>query len=117
MRANLEASLRLLDRAPSLVNRRIQIREYVSRSRNLGRIDRHFATNTQFSMNVAVVRTPLSGSHLMFDDDDETWYDINLDSIVNFLEHSPYHWEISEYFEQETERRSIIQVIDGDKLS
>jgi hypothetical protein len=108
--ANKAAIAKLLEIAPTFVNRHVVISESISRSRLIGGHDRHFATQSQFAMMVKSVDTLISGSQLQFGDGERTWYGIALDCIVRIDDHDPQRLEIAEHFETEMERLTIIHM-------
>jgi len=114
--------LQVIDIAPHFIGYRVPITESISRSRNIGNHDHHFATQSQFEMNIQRVDTFLSGSQLQFYDKQHTWYSIALEALVQFDYQLHTRLELVEQFEAETERRTLLTVIEyaptvGDQLS
>jgi hypothetical protein len=108
--ANKAAIIKLLEITPTFVNHPVVINESITRSRNIGGHDRHFATQSQFAMMVKSVDTLISGSQLQLADGDHTWYGIALECVVHIDDHDPQQLEIVEHFETEIERRTIIRL-------
>jgi len=114
VRANKAAIAKLLEITPTFVNQHIVINESISRRRTLGGHDRHFATQSQFAMVVKHIHTLISGTQLQFDNGEGAWYGIALECVVSINDHDPKRLEIIEYFETETERKTIIHITTED---
>lgn len=100
----------LLRQVPDLRHHQIEILESISRQRQQGGHNRHFATQTKLVMVVTDIYTFLSGAQLQFAQHDQLWYGIALDYVVRFERH-PTTWEIAEHFEQQTERLTRIRIL------
>ncbi|MFZ0544550.1 MAG: hypothetical protein WAM60_03895 [Candidatus Promineifilaceae bacterium] len=96
---------KLVQLAHSYIGKSIKVDESISRSREIGQHNRHFATHTYFSFTVEDVFVAFSGAQLMLLGTNAR-YGISLDSIVSFKDENGL--EIVEHFEQKTERRTRI---------
>lgn len=106
----------LLELAPSLIGRRVSIRESISRSRDVGGHDRHFATSSQLTLQVRTTDTALSGAQLQFDDGAQTWYGVALAAVVEVQYEEGQQLRIVEQFETRTERLTVITILEcGDR--
>lgn len=94
----------------SLEGRRIQVQQSLSRSREVGGHDRHFAATLQFSFTVKHVGWTMSGGHLYLNGDD-SWLGILLENVRAF-EQTPEGFVVTEHFEDETERQTTISVLE-----
>lgn len=92
--------------AHSYTGKRVKVDESISRSRDVGRHDRHFASHSHFTIDVEDVVVIYSGAQLAFLGPDAR-YGISLDSVVAF-EGDETALEIVEHFEEKTERRTRI---------
>lgn len=88
----------LIDLAHTFLHKPIIITESISRSRNIGKHDRHFATHTVFSFTVDNIFVAFSGAQLMFTGE-KARYGISLDSVVRFQTDDD-RLEIVEHFEK-----------------
>ena len=100
-----------LDIAPALAGKRVTIRESLSRSRDVGGHDRHFATSSHLQFTVQRINTLLSGTHRQFDDGVEQWYGVALEVVVAVHYVDGQRLEIREQFETKTERLTVISII------
>jgi len=98
----------LIDLPHTYLNQPITISESISRSRNVGKHDRHFATHTFFSFTVDNIFVAFSGAQLTFMGE-EARYGISLDSVVRYHRENG-QLDIVEHFEQETERLTTISI-------
>ena len=96
----------LIELAYDLNGKHITVVESISRSRDVGKHDRHFATHTRFSFTVENVFVAFSGAQLSFMGEGVR-YGISLDSVVSFQANGR-ELEIVEHFEQKTERQTHI---------
>lgn len=101
----------LIEHFEALVGKEILIYESISRSREVGKHDRHFATHSQFKMQLKDVGVSFSGLNLMLEGEDVFFYGIACEKIVNVRRASENDVEIVEWFEEQTERLSTICVI------
>jgi hypothetical protein len=106
MKMSSEELQKLLDLAPSFIGQPIKVVESISRGRNTGKHDRHFATRSYFSFTVENVVATFSGAQLCFMGV-AAQYGVSLDSVVSFKA-SGSELEIVEHFEQQTERQTHI---------
>jgi hypothetical protein len=97
---------KLLDLAPDFIGKQITVVESISRGRNTGKHDRHFATRSFFSFKVENVYAAFSGAQLCFVGS-AAQYGVSLDSVVSFKV-GDGELEIVEHFEQNTERQTHI---------
>ena len=110
MAITIEELERLIELAYSYIGRSIKLDESISRSREIGRHDRHFATHTWFKMTVENVIAAFSGAQLAFLGENGR-YGISLDSVIDYNE-TAKGLEIIEHFEHETERLTIISILE-----
>ena len=92
----------------SLKGERLLISESLSRSRDVGKHDRHFASSTRFELVLESVGTYLSGWQLCLEGKGGSQYGIALDSVVSARREGEVI-EVVEWFESETERKTTIR--------
>lgn len=114
MPANKAAIAKLLEVAPTYVGHSVIITESISRSRDVGRHNRHFATQSRLKMLVKSIDTLISGAQLQFNEGEYAWYGIALDCVVSVNNQNLGALEIVEHFEMETERKTTIQIAPKD---
>lgn len=107
-----ECVLRLLELAPLLEGKRVTIWESISRSRNVGGHDRHFAASSQVRITVQRINTLLSGTQLQLADGADQWYGVALDAVVDVQYIDGQRLEIREQFETHTERLTVISIME-----
>lgn len=98
----------LVGELQSLLGERLLISESISRSRDVGKHDRHFATSTRFELALEWVGVYFSGSQLCLEGRGDSRYGIALDSVVSARREGDTI-EVVEWFETETERRTTIR--------
>lgn len=103
-----QMAIDIFDSLQSLENQQVQITQSLSRNRNFGGHDRHFAATLQFSFTVKHVGWTMSGGHLYLNGDD-SWLGILLENVRAF-EKTQDGFVITEHFEDETERKTTISV-------
>ena len=105
----------LVEAAHKFRGRQVEIVESVSRNRgDLGH-DRHIATRSRLTFKVGDVLTFFSGLQLFFGGANAS-YGISLESVARFSTCSADALEITEHFEQKTERRTSITVLESNSL-
>jgi hypothetical protein len=109
---DLETLVHLLH---SCIGRKIKIDESITRSRDIGGHDRHFATHSHFRLTLQEVMVTTSGAQLLLLGKNGR-YGISLDSVAGFQENQAY-LEIIEHFELETERRTRLTTSSGPSSS
>lgn len=90
----------------------ILINQSITRSRDVGRHDRHFAAQAQFRMIVENVDWTFSGGHFYLYGEEDLMYGILLENVRDFDQPEENTLVIAEHFESETERRTVIRRID-----
>ncbi len=108
MKMSGEELQKLLDLAPGFIGKQITVVESISRGRNTGKHDRHFATRSSFTFKVESVFAAFSGAQLCFMGA-AAQYGVSLDGVVSF-KFGDGELEIVEHFEQQTERQTHITV-------
>lgn len=106
MKLSSEKAQELLDFSLSFIGKRVTVVESISRSRDVGKHDRHFATRSSFSFRVDNVLATFSGCNLCLMGVDAQ-YSIALEHIVAY-DVGDAGLEVVEHFEQRTERRTNI---------
>ncbi len=106
-----QMAIDVFDSLQSLENQQVQITQSVSRSRNSGDHDRHFAATLQFSFMVKDVGWQISGGHLYLNGEN-TWLGILLMNIRDFEVKDSDTFIVTEHFEEETERQTIIKIVE-----
>jgi hypothetical protein len=92
----------------SLKGERLVIHESISRSRDVGKHDRHFATSTRFELVLERIGAYFSGTQLCLEGEGDSQYGIALDSVVSVRREGEV-LVVVEWFESETERRTTIR--------
>ena len=113
MKLDKEDVDKLLNWLESTRGKRISIHESLSRARQLGH-DRHFTTDSAFTLTVSNFSGINSESQINLEGDDTTYYGISADTISDFkIEDNNKKIVINEHFEQETERRTTIRILES----
>lgn len=106
MKISAEELSELIDLAIQLKGKTITISESISRNRTSGGHNRHFSTQTKFSLIVENVFAAFSGAQLLLTSS-EAQYGIALSNVAGFHRREN-ELKIIEHFEQETERLTKI---------
>lgn len=117
MPTNKAAIDKLLEVAQAYVGHSVIITESISRSRDIGGHNRHFATQSSFRMLVKRIDTFLSGAQLQFNGGEYAWYGIALDCVVSVDDQNLGALEIIERFETKMERKTTIQIVPSNDHS
>ncbi|HLA42088.1 MAG TPA: hypothetical protein VJZ27_01560 [Aggregatilineales bacterium] len=113
MKLDKEDVDKLLNWLESTRGKRISIHESLSRARQLGH-DRHFTTDSAFTLTVSNFSGINSESQINLEQDQDFSYAIAADVISDFkIEDSSKKLIINEHFEQETERRTTIRILES----
>jgi hypothetical protein len=99
----------LIDRLQGLIGQAVAIEESISRDRDRGH-DRHWSTQSCLELVVRHVRGTTSGAQVILEGDATTWYAMSADAIAA-VSYEP-HLVVAERFEQRTERRTTIRVVE-----
>lgn len=93
------------------IGKEILIFESVSRSRGIGKHDRHFAAHSQFKMRLKEVGISFSGTNLTLGGEDIFYYGIAGEQVVKVRKINESEIEVTEWFEEKTERLSKIRIL------
>lgn len=109
MKLNAEEVRDFFDVIEIFRSQTITVHESLTCAKEYGH-NRHFTTETYFSFLVERIDVAISGAQLIFSGQ-QCRYGIGMDNVVSF-EKSESEFEIVEQFEQETERRTTIRVVN-----
>jgi hypothetical protein len=99
----------LVQAVEAFVGKTVLIHESLSRSRDVGGHNRHFATYTRFTMRLKAYGISISGQQLSLEGEDGSLYGISMTNItsVTFCA-AEETLEIIEQFETEMERQTTL---------
>lgn len=101
----------ILESLESLKGKRVILRESISRNRSAGH-DRHFATVTEFLLQISDIEPWFSGGQIRLIDSSGNGYGISIESTIRLHREANGTIVIDEQFEQETERRTTISIVN-----